>query len=75
MTRPFRPEPATPGREGAWYRQPVLWLGALVFAASLGGCIWMVVLAMQHPDVPTHTPRHTVMGVPVGAPAERASTP
>jgi hypothetical protein len=28
-----------------WYHQPVLWLGALIFAASLIGCIVMIVVA------------------------------
>ena len=30
----------------AWYRQPVLWLGALLFAASLAGCVLMIVLGL-----------------------------
>lgn len=40
---------------GAWYRQPVLWLGVLLLAASLGGCIGMIVLGLRHADeaVPT----------------------
>lgn len=39
----------------AWYRQPVLWLGALLLAGSLGGCVWMIVLGVRHADeaVPT----------------------
>ena len=50
----------------AWYRQPVVWLGALIFAASLGGCIWMIVLGANHGDTPLDTPP-TVFGVPVSA--------
>jgi hypothetical protein len=34
----------------AWYRQPVAWLGALLFAASLGGCVLMIVLGARHAD-------------------------
>ena len=34
-------------RAGAWYRQPVLWLGAAVFAASMAGCIWIIVMLVQ----------------------------
>ena len=60
----------------AWYRQPILWLGAAIFTASLGGCIWMIVLAMQNPDVLTHTPERSVLGVPTEAPvASRSSSP
>ena len=28
-----------PVRGGEWYRQPVLWLGAVLLAASIGGCM------------------------------------
>ena len=50
----------------AWYRQPVLWLGVVVFVASLAGCVWMIVLGATHADTPLDTP-HTVFGVPVSA--------
>ena len=32
--------------------KPVLWLGALIFLASLIGCIVTIVLASRHADVP-----------------------
>lgn len=35
-----------------WYRLPVVWLGAIIFFASLAGCISMVVLASRYPDEP-----------------------
>ena len=57
----------TARRAAAWYRQPVLWLGAAIFAASLGGCIWMIVLGAHHADAPVDTPRTGVFGVPAGA--------
>ena len=50
----------------AWYRQPVLWLGVLIFAGSLAGCVWMIVLGANHADTPLDT-SHTVFGVPVSA--------
>jgi len=50
----------------AWYRQPVLWLGILIFVASLAGCVWMIVLGAKHADTPLAT-SHTVFGVPVSA--------
>ncbi|MEO8999227.1 MAG: hypothetical protein ABI227_05245 [Rhodanobacter sp.] len=49
-----------------WYRQPVLWLGVVIFVASLAGCVWMIVLGAQHADTPLTT-SHTVFGVPVSA--------
>lgn len=70
MQRP----PAKPG--SAWYQQPVLWLGMVVFVASLAGCVWMITLGMQHDDTAVQAPRK-VFGVPVrthAAPAYAAST-
>jgi hypothetical protein len=34
----------------SWHRQPILWLGALIFAASLGGCIVMIILGHRYAD-------------------------
>lgn len=51
---------------GAWYHQPVLWLGVVIFVASLAGCVWMIVLGAHHADTPLDT-SHTVFGVPVSA--------
>ncbi|HET6433866.1 hypothetical protein [Dyella sp.] len=78
MTRPA----ARPG--SAWYQQPVLWLGAVVFAASLAGCVWMIMLGMQHDDSAVEAPR-PVFGVPArshaapapagSAAADRAAAP
>ena len=42
----------------AWYRQPVLWLGAVIFAASLAGCIWTIVLGSRHADLPLQMTEH-----------------
>lgn len=50
----------------AWYRQPVLWLGVLIFVGSLAGCVWMIVLGANHADTPLDT-THKVFGVPVSA--------
>ena len=49
---------------GTWFRQPVVWLGALIFVASLVGCIATIVLAWRHADVPVGTTGATVMKVP-----------
>ncbi len=66
-----------PDRAGAWYRQSVLWLGAAVFAASMAGCIWIIVIGARHDDVPVDAPR-PVFGVPArshAAPAASAQAP
>jgi hypothetical protein len=70
---PRRSEPAPAAAAAAWYRQPVLWLGAAIFAASLAGCVWLIVLGARHADAPvdTATP-HAVLGVPTHAPARPA---
>lgn len=54
-------------RAGRWYRQPLLWLGALIFVASLAGCVWMVVLGARHADTPVPTHSTGAFGVPMGA--------
>lgn len=58
----------TPARLGssAWYRQPIVWLGVLVFAGSMGGCIWLIMVGNRYADTPLDT-SHTVFGVPVSA--------
>jgi sensor c-di-GMP phosphodiesterase-like protein len=50
-----------------WYRQPILWLGAGLFIASLAGCLWLIVMAQRYADpaVPTED---AVFNVPL-APA------
>lgn len=53
-------------RASAWYRQPVAWLGVLIFVGSLAGCVWMIMLGASHADTPLEA-SHTVFGVPVSA--------
>ncbi len=59
--------PAAATRAG-WYRQPVLWLGALLFGASLAGCVWMIVLGARHADPPVPLAGDSVFKVPLAAP-------
>jgi hypothetical protein len=64
---PMRPATDRVARRGsAWYQQPVLWLGAVIFIASLAGCVWIIVASARHADVALDT-SPTVFGVPVGA--------
>ncbi len=60
-------------RQDAWYRQPVLWLGALLFVASLGGCVLMIVLGARHADPPVPTTGGEVFRVPLAKPAAPAA--
>lgn len=63
MRSPTRTESA----RTAWYCQPVVWLGALVFAASLAGCVWMIVLGARHADAPLPTAGE-IMKMPLARP-------
>ncbi|MFA6231805.1 MAG: hypothetical protein WC617_16770 [Rhodanobacter sp.] len=57
---------STTDAASAWYRQPVLWLGVVVFLLSLAGCVWIIVVSVRHADTPLDT-SHSVFGVPVSA--------
>lgn len=48
----------------AWYRVPVAWLGVLIFVASLAGCVWIIVVSVQHRDEALPITTHSVLGVP-----------
>ncbi|WHZ19324.1 MAG: hypothetical protein OJF55_001473 [Rhodanobacteraceae bacterium] len=47
-----------------WYRVPVVWLGMLIFVASLAGCVWIIVASVHYRDEALDVPAHSVMGVP-----------
>ena len=49
----------------AWFRQPIVWLGALILAASIAGCVALIVLAWRFPDVPVDTDSAHVTSVPL----------
>ena len=61
--------PHTEHARSAWYRQPVVWLGALLFAASLGGCVLMIVLGARHADEPLPAAGGEIMKMPLARPA------
>ena len=50
---------------GAWFRQPVVWLGAAIFVAALGACIATIVLALRHADAPVESGGGRVVGMPL----------
>ena len=55
--------------DDAWYRQPILWLGLTLFAASLAGCVWMIVLGARHADMPLPTAGGDIMKMPLARPS------
>lgn len=59
----------------AWYRQPVVWLGAVLFAATIAGCIAMIVLGARHDDEPLPGVAPTILKMPAERhdPAARAA--
>lgn len=50
-----------------WYRVPVAWLGLAIFAASLAGCVWILVASIHFQDPALATPAHPVLGLPIHA--------
>jgi hypothetical protein len=40
----------TPPADLRWYQLPLAWLGIVIFAASLAGCVCIIVLAARYPD-------------------------
>ncbi|HEY9111679.1 MAG TPA: hypothetical protein VIM92_07900 [Rhodanobacteraceae bacterium] len=67
--------PNSPPERVVWYRLPVVWLGVLVFAASMAGCVWIIVASMQYRDEPIPVNTHSVMGVPAHPHAAPAPSP
>jgi predicted small integral membrane protein len=49
----------------AWHRQPVAWLAAAIFVATLAGCIATILIAMKHADVPVESGTARVMTIPL----------
>ncbi len=62
-------------RRAPWYRQRVLWLGALVFVASIAGCVWIIMVGIRHADAPVDTGLQTIFGVPAAAHSSKPPAP
>lgn len=69
VIRPTRNETLPRDNSRAWYRQGIVWLGAAVFAASIAGCIWLIIVAERHADPPLPITGPQIMKVPVARPA------
>lgn len=50
QARPVRPQASTRAARVAWYRQPIFWLAAALFVASLAGCIVTIIIALAQPS-------------------------
>ena len=50
---------------GAWFRQPVVWVGAAILFASIAGCIVTILVAARYADTPVETAGGTVFKVPL----------
>lgn len=60
-------------RHGAcWHRQPVVWLGVLILALSLAGCVLLIVLAVRHADAPIPSVGGNVMKIPLARAGDAA---
>ena len=59
---------------GAWFRQPVVWLGAAILVAAIAGSIITIVLAARHADTPVETGSDNVLKVPLRHPAAMSPT-
>jgi hypothetical protein len=58
-----------------WYRQPIVWLGVVLFVASLAGCVWIIVVASHHPDAPVEHAGRGLFGVPSSAHSSHGPPP
>ena len=62
---------------GRWYRQPIVWLGGLVFAALLAGITLTVIVSTRFQDEPLPVGSVRVLATPINrdAPADTEETP
>lgn len=70
------PGPGAPRADGVgWYRHPLSWLGALIFLASLAGCVWLIVMAQRYPDPALDEVGMKILRMPLEAAPARAPAP
>jgi hypothetical protein len=62
------------GSGDAWYRQGIVWLAAAIFAASIAGCLWLLVVGQRYVDPPLPQAGPELLKMPVApAPAPAAT--
>ncbi len=59
----------------AWHRQPIVWVGAVVLAASLAGCVWLIVTAERYADPPLPATGLQILKMPLTRPPPREIGP
>ena len=62
---------------GRWYRQPIVWLGGLVFPGLLAGITLTIIVATRFQDEPLPVDKVRVLATPINrdAPADTEETP
>jgi hypothetical protein len=75
VIRPTRNETSPRDNSRAWYRQGIVWLGVAVFAASIAGCIWLIVVAERNADPALPNTGPQIMKVPVARQPKPDKTP
>lgn len=67
--------PSDDARDTAWYRQSIVWIGAAVFAASIAGCVWLIVVAERYDDPPLPIGGLQILKMPLAQPQPKGSEP
>lgn len=74
-----RPQPADsrrrPDARRAWQREPIVWLGAAVLAASIAGCVWLIVVAQRYDDPPLPVDGLQILKMPLARPPPPQTLP
>ena len=58
-----------------WYRQPIVWFGALVFAALVAGIATTIVIAARYADEPLPVDSSRVLSTPLDRAPDRPEPP
>jgi hypothetical protein len=66
----MRSDSAKPASPGLCTVPPVLWLGAFVLAASLAGCVLMIILGARHSDEALPTAGGEIVHMPLARPTD-----
>ncbi len=75
VTRPTPNDARRRNASDAWYRQPIVWLGVVVFGASIAGCVWMIVVAERNADPALPGTGLQVLKMPLSRPPAEKPAP
>lgn len=68
VSRPRSSELGARDAGSAWYRQSIVWVGAVVLAASIAGCVWLIVIAERYVDPPLPATGLQILKMPLTRP-------